>query len=435
MAVALLFLSNAAFTYRDYFTVWAENSEVSEIYRADLTAVARYLERSVGDEVTCISASFAADLDQQVLNFMLGEQRAVRWFDGQQALVFPQSSSGVLYIFPATGPLREDLATRFFADAQMEDAYLDSRGEPAFVAFRLSRGEVHRLRESEPEHPLDVHLEDRVELLGYDLPSSLEAGSEVPLLLYWRVSQPIRPDLLYAFFAHVVDARQYVWAQSDTLGYPVSSWIEGDVVVQAFDLSIPPDAPPLEYEAKTGMYDLVTGVRLEPSAGGVPLPGRAITSEPFSVSKTSLPPSIEELEIPRERYANFDEKVMLLGCDLEPVHARAGDAVHISLYWQALAEPTEDYLVSVLMTDEAGNELFEVLRTPVDGEYPTSLWSEGEVVRDRFDLIVDPSIPVGRHRLWARLYDPSTQAYLTLTDSEEDRVRVGKVWVLSESEG
>jgi 4-amino-4-deoxy-L-arabinose transferase-like glycosyltransferase len=435
VAVALLFLSNAAFTLRDYFTVWAENSEVSDIYRADLSAVARYLEQSVGDEVICMSASFAADLDQQILNYMLGEQRAIRWFNGQQALVFPQSSSRVLYIFPATGPLGEDLAARFFADPQMEDPYLDPRGEPLFVAYRLSQGEVHRLREVEPEHPLAVQLGDRAELLGYDLPSTLEAGSQVRLLLYWRVSQPIRPDLLYAFFAHVVDTRQYVWAQSDTLGYPVSSWIEGDVVVQAFDLGIPSDAPPLEYEVKMGMYDLVTGVRLEPSAGGVPLPGRAVTSGPFSVMKAARPPSIEELEIPRERYANFDEKVMLLGCDLEPVHASAGDAVHISLYWQALAEPTEDYLVSVLMTDEAGNELFEVLRTPVDGEYPTSLWSAGQVVRDRFGLIVDPSIPVGRHRLWARLYDPSTQAYLTLTDSEEDRVRVGKVWVLSESEG
>ncbi len=434
-AVVLLFLSTAAFTYRDYFTVWAENSEVSAIYRADLSAVARYLGQSAGDEEICISASFAADLDQQVLNFMLGEQRAIRWFDGQQALVFPKSSSGVLYIFPATGPLREDLAARFFADPQIEDAYLDPRGERVFVAYRLSRGEVHRLREVQPEHPLAVHLEDRAELLGYDLPSTLEAGSEVPLLLYWRVSQPIRPDLLYAFFAHVVDTRQYVWAQSDTLGYPVSSWIQGDVVVQAFGLSIPPDAPPLEYEVKMGMYDLVTGVRLEPSAGDVPLPERAVTSKPFSVMKAALVPSIEELEVPRERYANFDDRVMLLGCDLEPVHASAGDAVHISLYWQALAEPREDYLVSVLVTDQAGNELHEVLRTPVDGEYPTSLWSEGQVVRDRFDLVIDPSIPVGRHRLWARLYDPGAQAYLTLAESEDDRVRVGKVWVLSESEG
>ncbi len=241
--------------------------------------------------------------------------------------------------------------------------------------------------------------------------------------------------MLYAFFAHVVDTRQYVWAQSDTLGYPVSSWIQGDVVVQAFGLSIPPDAPPLEYEVKMGMYDLVTGVRLEPSAGDVPLPERAVTSKPFSVMKAALVPSIEELEVPRERYANFDDRVMLLGCDLEPVHASAGDAVHISLYWQALAEPREDYLVSVLVTDQAGNELHEVLRTPVDGEYPTSLWSEGQVVRDRFDLVIDPSIPVGRHRLWARLYDPGAQAYLTLAESEDDRVRVGKVWVLSESEG
>ncbi len=437
-AVTLLFLSNAAFTYRDYFTAWAENGEVRDIYRADLSAVAKYLRQHVGgDEEVCISASFAADLDQQVLNFMLGEQRPIRWFDGQQAVVFPRSSpsSGVLYIFPATGPLRADLADRFFAHLPSEDAPLDPHGAPGFAAYRLSRDEVDRLHDPEPDYPLSVNLQDRVQLLGYDLPTALEAGSDLSLFLYWRVSQPIRPDLRYAFFAHVVDGRQYIWAHSDTLGYPVSSWIEGDVVAQVFDLSIPYDAPPLEYEVKLGMYDLVTGVRLRPSVNGVPLSESAVTSKPFSVMKAAVPPSIEEIEIPRERYANFDEKVMLLGCDLEPLHAKAGDAVHISLYWQALAQPKEDYLVSVLMTDEGGGELHEVLRQAVDGDYPTSLWSEGQIVRDRFDLVIDSSIPIGRHRLWARLYDPSAGSYLTLADSDEDRVRVGKVWILPERDG
>jgi hypothetical protein len=159
-----------------------------------------------------------------------------------------------------------------------------------------------------------------------------------------------------------------------------------------------------------------------------------IVSERFPVTKRATPPTIEELDIPRKREANFDNRFNLLGVDLRPLQVRRGEAVHISLYWQALAKPRSDYLVSVLMTDDEGNVLDELLREPVDGYYPTTLWADGEVVRDRFDLFPDSSVPSGRHRVWVRLYNPSTQTYLRLAGSEKDRVRVGKVRIVIEDE-
>jgi 4-amino-4-deoxy-L-arabinose transferase-like glycosyltransferase len=430
-AVVVLLSANGLWTYHDYFGVWAQNAEVRDIYRADLTAVVRYLEQSVTDEVVCVSAPFAADLDQQVLSFMMGEERAIRWFDGGQALVLPENdtSGDTVYVFPATGRLREDLAARFFSHLPVAETVLDPRGEPVFVAYRLSPQELTELRAIEPAYALSVALEDRVELLGYDLPSSVEAGTQLPLLLYWRVSQPIRPDLLYYFFAHLVDIRRYSWDQIDTLGYPVSSWIEGDVVVQAFDLEVPVDAPPLDYKVNLGMYDLVTGQRLTPMVAGAPVPSGVVASEVFAVEKPAIPPAADSLDIPRERYASFEDTLLLLGCDLETLAARHGEAVQISLYWQALVDPERDYEVSILITDDEGEVLDEILREPVDGLYPTSLWSNGEVLRDRFGLIVDESIPEGRHRLWVGLWDPVAQSYLHLSGSEEERVRVGKVYV------
>jgi len=435
-AVVLLLAFNAFSTYRDYFTVWAQNSEVRDIYRADLAAVARYLNEWEGDEVVCLSASFAADLDQQVLNFMLREPRPIRWFDGRQTLVFPDpsSSSKVLYIFPATSPLHEELMDHFVADLPVAGSVVDPRGEPAFVAYRTGPEQLANLRGARPRHPLSVNLEDRVELIGYELPRAVEAGSDLPLFLFWRVSQPTRPDLLYAFFAHLIDMRGYVWAQVDTLGYPVSSWIQGDVVIQWFDLTIPPDAPPLEYAVKVGMYDLITEARLAPTVEGVPLPEAAVTSEAFSVSRAATPPGIEELNIPRLRQANFDHKFNLLGCDLAPQQVSPGDTIHVSLYWQALAKPESDHQISVFLSDGEGDVWGEFLRQPVDGDYPTSLWEEGEVVRDRFDLLIDSSALPGKHRLWVRLYDPTTQAYLLLEGSEQKSVRVGKILIVGAHE-
>ena len=433
-AVVLLLLSNAFLAYRDYFTVWARNAEVRDIYRADLSAVAKFLDESVVDEVVCVSASFAADLDQQVLNFMMGERWPIKWFDGQQALVFPaiDSSRDTLYVFPATCPLHEELAGRFLAELPVAESVLDPHGEPAFVAYRLGPGELANLRTLQPRYPLSVNLEDRVELIGYEVPETVKAGTDLPFLLYWRVPQPTRPDLLYAFFAHLVDMRGYVWTQVDTLGYPVSSWIQGDLVIQWFDLAIPPDAPPLEYQAKIGMYDLITGSRLTPTSEGVPLAEDFVPSEPFSVTRTPSPPTVGELDIPRLRQANFDHELNLLGCDLEPLEVKPGDPIQISLYWQALAEMESDYQISLFFRDAEGNVWGESLRQPLDGHYPTTLWEKGEVVRDLFDLVIDPSAPPGIHRLWVRVYDPATQTYLPLVGSDEEYVRVGRVRVLDD---
>jgi hypothetical protein len=438
VAVILLLASQASLAYRDYFTVWAQNAEVRDIYRADLSAVAQFLNESAGDEVVCVSASFAADLDQQVLNFMMGEPRPIRWFDGRQALVFPapDPSRDTLYIFPATAPLDEELAERFFSHLDVAATALDPYGEPAFVAYRLTPADLERMRAIEPSYPLSVHLEGRIGLQGYELPPVVEAGGDLPLLLYWRVSQPTRPDLRFAFFGHLTDSRGYVWDQVDALGYPVSSWIEGDEVIQVFDLNVPADAPPLEYWIKLGLYDETTQERVEPAVDGLPLPEGVVTAGPISVRRAAVPPNTDELNIPRERYASFADQLELLGCEVGAHAVERGGSVHISLYWQALVKPDVDYAISILLTDEGGNEVLEeLLRQPVDGLYPTSLWSKGEVVRDRFDLTISESVSEGRYRLWARLYDPGSRDFLPLAGSTEDRVRLGKIYVVSGEEG
>jgi hypothetical protein len=154
-----------------------------------------------------------------------------------------------------------------------------------------------------------------------------------------------------------------------------------------------------------------------------------VSTEPFAVAKAATPPSLDELSIPRLRQANFDGKLELLGCDLGPQAVEHGEAVHIVLYWRALVQPEEDYEASILITDESGQVLDEIFREPVHGLYPTSRWSEGEVVRDRFDIIVDESLPEGRHRLSVGVWDPDSESHLRLVGLEEEYERLGKVYV------
>ncbi|MCB0175828.1 MAG: hypothetical protein KDJ97_35330, partial [Anaerolineae bacterium] len=44
--------------------------------------------------------------------------------------------------------------------------------------------------------------------------------------------------------------------------YPTSSWQPNEIVVDAFDLPLPPTLPPGHYRLITGLYDFETGQRL-----------------------------------------------------------------------------------------------------------------------------------------------------------------------------
>jgi len=68
---------------------------------------------------------------------------------------------------------------------------------------------------------------------------------------------------------------------------------------------------------------------------------------------------------------------------------RAGDMLQVSLYWRALTETQEDYSVSLRLVDEDGEKQAQVDNLhPVLSLYPTTLWSEGEVVGDYYELAI-----------------------------------------------
>lgn len=419
--IAALFLATALLAYRDYFLLWAPNPEVREIYRADLTEVARYLRQLEGESI-CISGEFAADLDQQVLNYMLGKPRFIRWFNGESSLVFP-SSEEVTYIFPATGVLREEWKEEYFSGLPV-DTVFDPQGEPAFQAYQLNPGDLASLREIQPSYPLVARLDNKIEILGYDLASPPQAGTPLQLVLYWRILSRERGDIDYSFFLHLVDMRGYLWAQADSLGYPPSSWQEGDLVAEWFTLLIPPDTPPREYRLQVGLYDRATGERVK--MVGEPYLD-ALSSQPIVVARAT---SIGALEIPHPRESNLNHKLTFLGWGASRRGAGPGQEIHLSLWWQAQSRPGRGYAFSIFLADEEGNRFGEVRRQPLDGDYPTSQWMAREVVRDRFDYSIPPEISPGKYRLLVRVFDIETEEYLPLVGDAGESIGLGSIRVL-----
>jgi len=431
-AVVLL-IGNTAWTVRDYFHVWPLNREVRAIYRADLAMAARYLDQTQPKGAVCISARFAADLDQQTFDYMLKNKRQIKWFDTRQALAIPtlHEEQPITYIFPATDPITP-LNRRLLAatGASVEQISYPAGGGAVHV-YRLTPAQANRLRElvlSRPEYSLDINLGDEIDLLGYDLPEEVRAGEPIELIVYWQVRRGGRGELSYAFFAHVNDERGFRWAQDDPTGFPPNSWWAGDLVVQTFDLRMPADAPPGRYLLDIGFYEQNSGQRQAQINADGSRGKDFVQLHPLTVTASERPPAASELSITERVDANFGGRIMLLGYDISNRILNLEERIEIALTWEALETSRDDVEIELVLTGEDGQVLPPIHRRLVEGANPLNTWAAGQVVRDRFWLEHTKDIPRAIYDLDIALRDTGSGAYLEIAGGET-RVSLGQVFM------
>ena len=433
LIAVLLVAGNAAWTVRNYFHVWPLNREVRAIYRADLAMTARYLDQTQPKGAVCISARFAADLDQQTFDYMLRNKRQIKWFDTRQALAIPtlHEEQPITYMFPATDsitPLNRRLLAATGASVE-QISY--PAGGMAVQVYQLTPAQANRLRElvlSRPEYPLDINLGDEIDLLGYDLPEEIQAGDSIELIIYWRVRRGGRGELSYAFFAHVNDERGFRWAQDDPTGFPPNSWWAGDLVVQTFDLSMPGDAPPGRYLLDIGFYEKNSGQRKAQINADGEQGQDFVQLHSLAVTASGRPPAASELSITEHVDASFGERIKLLGYDISNRILNLEDRIEIVLIWEALETSRDDVEIELVLTGEDGQALPPIHRRLVDGANPLNTWAAGQVVRDRFWLEHTKDIPRAIYDLDIALRDAGSGAYLELAGGGT-RASLGQVFM------
>lgn len=114
-------------------------------------------------------------------------------------------------------------------------------------------------------HELKAKIGGGALLLGYDLaPSSLSQGGILQLTLYWQALGEMEKD--YTVFTHLLDGEGRIRGQKDSFPLgglrPTTGWMEGEYIIDEYDLSVQPDALPGEYLLEVGIYDVSTGERL-----------------------------------------------------------------------------------------------------------------------------------------------------------------------------
>jgi len=107
-------------------------------------------------------------------------------------------------------------------------------------------------------------LEGNMALLAYDLPQvTAHPGESLLLTLYWRARGRVPLDL--SVFIHVIGPDGGVWGQSDKVrpvaDFPTDRWPSNQIMVDAHQVFLRPDAPPGRYTVRVGLWDRTTGSR------------------------------------------------------------------------------------------------------------------------------------------------------------------------------
>jgi hypothetical protein len=102
--------------------------------------------------------------------------------------------------------------------------------------------------------------------------------------------------------------------------------------------------------------------------------------------------------------ASLADAVALVGYDLSPQSPRPGEALGVSLYWEALQPLEDQYHTFAHLLDAQGQKVAQSDRQPGGVYYPTTLWRPGERLRDDHTLTIPADAPAGVYSLVAGMY-------------------------------
>jgi hypothetical protein len=257
---------------------------------------------------------------------------------------------------------------------------------------------------AESEVPADAVLWDADLGQGLELVASrLETGSVEPgawvwLTLYWRAetaldapSTPL-PEYVLELFGR---EDKLVGKQQSYHGgglYPAKLWPVGDVIADRLGVRL------------MDVMDTPTKVTLNLKLAGETV---SVDVGTIKVVPAEWP---EQVETPLAQIDGIE----LAGAELGATSVTPGEEVIIDLRWQVTAAPGRDLTTFIHLGDPTQQPLTQVDGPPRAGDYPTHLWSAGEIIDDSYWLTVPTDLPAGRYPIHVGLYDPTTGVRLPL---------------------
>jgi hypothetical protein len=248
----------------------------------------------------------------------------------------------------------------------------------------------------------------------------------VPITLYWQGLGWLGEE--FVIFTRLLDNQQAVWGGYDRLAqenYSTLLWAPGEVITDGFAIPIDPAAPPGVYTLQVGWYgragEAAQSLPILSPETGEPTGATAVTIGPLKIG--GPPPGATVTEAAPQLPVNMilGEQLKLLGVDMNRSPLNNRSPLALTFYWQALAELEHDYTVFVHLRTSTGEIVAQKDAPPLAGVYPTGLWDEGEIIKDRLELPLEAVMP-GRYELVVGMYDFRTGTRLAIEGSADNTI-------------
>ena len=226
------------------------------------------------------------------------------------------------------------------------------------------------------------------------------------MLIFWQlatlvlVALTLSPTALLWRITGLSNLLGYPWQLLSLIGL-TTSLLAGSIVALDQRLAAFPMRAGLVTLAVLASYSYLSPRFLDFSIDFTPL---AEHSHVYNMEPVGLPVAILG-----------DNQIALLDYRIEgPL--RHGATVRLNVLWQTLRPLDEDYTVFVHAVDGEGAIWGQRDTEPQEGEYPTTEWGLGEIVRDRYELQIDVAGPREGYQLAVGMYASETGERLKMPD-------------------
>jgi hypothetical protein len=154
---------------------------------------------------------------------------------------------------------------------------------------------------------------------------------------------------------------------------------------------------------------------------------RQVRKPNFVFSDTTLAPTVRPMQ------ANLADQLVLIGYEPKATQFVPGDSFIVNLYWKTINAMPESYTGFLHLTGPDGRLVTQDDHELGRGLYRTVFWQPGEVVRERYELVLPKNIPSGDYTLWAGVYGFPSLKRLAVrsasTSAQDDRVWLDTIHV------
>jgi hypothetical protein len=204
-------------------------------------------------------------------------QGAYQWLSAPEG-----NQSGRRYVAMKSEELPKlNMLYREHAEPRTNIPVLDSRSSQILlIASKLEPGETDEnplakivlAQEAKPQHKLDVNMEDKLQVLGYDVTdeaghwvTGVVPGRAYRMRTYYRVLAPVTTE--WEAFIHIDGYhRRHNGDHKPMDGkYPFSLWLPGDLLVDDYEFKLEPNFSPGNYTVYFGLF--VGDTRLKVKSG------------------------------------------------------------------------------------------------------------------------------------------------------------------------